>query len=95
MPSDIEMHSNSTRMKFYRSRSFSYLSQRPLVRHLSTFLEDFSSETVGLIALESHVQPHDKGEKLYIFGLGHMTKMSAMLIYGKNVKKSPTPVPLS
>ena len=25
-------------------------------------------------------------ERLYIYGLGHMTKMAAMLMYGKNLK---------
>ena len=36
-----------------------------------------------------------KGENVYIFGLGGMTKMAAMSIYGKIVQKSSIPVPLS
>ena len=28
-----------------------------------------------------------RGKKLYIFGPGHMTKMAAMPIYAKNLKK--------
>ena len=32
--------------------------------------------------------PWEGGKKVYINGLGHMTKMAAMPIYGKNLKKS-------
>ena len=31
------------------------------------------------------------GTKVYINGPGHMTKMAAMPIYGKNLKKSSPP----
>ena len=31
------------------------------------------------------------GGKVYIFRPGHMTKMDAMPIYGKNLKKCSTP----
>ena len=31
--------------------------------------------------------PGNGGKKIYRFGLGHMTKMAAMPIYGKNLKK--------
>ena len=34
-----------------------------------------------------------RGTKVYINGLGHMTKMAAMPIYGKNLKKSSSPEP--
>ena len=30
--------------------------------------------------------PWEGGKEVYINGLGHMTKMAAMLIYGKNLK---------
>ena len=30
--------------------------------------------------------PQEGGTKVYINGLGHMTKMAAMPIYGKNLK---------
>ena len=33
------------------------------------------------------------GTKVYINGSGHMTKMAAMPIYGKNLKKSSSPEP--
>ena len=32
--------------------------------------------------------------KIYTIELGHMTKMAAMLIYGKNLKKSSSPEPI-
>ena len=32
--------------------------------------------------------PWEGGTKVYINGPGHMTKMAAMPIYGKNLKKS-------
>ena len=35
--------------------------------------------------------PWEGGKKVYINGLGHMTKMAAMPIYGKNLKKSSSP----
>ena len=80
---DMNMHSNSTPKKFYRSRSLS--DQTPLVSCLSTFSKDFS-ETAGPISIKFHKQPPgDRRKKVYIFGLGHMTKMAAMPIYGKTL----------
>ena len=35
--------------------------------------------------------PWEGGTKVYINGPGHMTKMVAMPIYGKNLKKSSSP----
>ena len=32
--------------------------------------------------------------KIYKNNLGHMTNMAAMLIYGKNIKKSSSPEPI-
>ena len=37
--------------------------------------------------------PWEGGTKVYINGPGHMTKMAAMPIYGKNLKKSSSPEP--
>ena len=34
--------------------------------------------------------PWEVGKKVYTNGTGHMTKMAAMLIYGKNFQKSST-----
>ena len=65
------------------------------VRHPSTFSKDFSSETTGPISIKFHMQPLDRGgKKVYIFRPGHMTKMAAMPIYGKDLKKSSSPEPL-
>ena len=52
---------------------------------LSTFSKNFSS---GPISIKFHMEPLDRGgKKVYIFRPGHMTKMVAMPIYGKNLKK--------
>ena len=46
----------------------------------------FSSETARTIKAKFHVEPPwEGGTKVYINGPGHMTKMAAMLIYGKNL----------
>ena len=55
---------------------------------LSTFSNIFSSETTGLIKATFHVEPPwDGGTKICSNGTGHMTKMAAMAIYGKNLKQ--------
>ena len=62
---------------------------------LSTFSEHCFSETTGPISIKFHMQPPGKGgEKVFIFGPGHMTKMAAMPLYVKNFNKSPSPEPL-
>ena len=61
---------------------------------MSTFSNIFSSETTGPIEAKFHVEPPwDGGTKVYSNGLGHMIKMAAMPIYGKNLKKSSSPEP--
>ena len=61
---------------------------------LSTLSNIFSSETTGPIEAKFHVEPSwDGGMKVYSNGPGHMTKMAAMPIYGKNLKKSSSPEP--
>ena len=46
----------------------------------------FSSETAGPIKAKFHVEPNWEGvTKVCINGPGHMTKMAAMPIYGKNI----------
>ena len=68
-------------------------SRRPsVVRCLSVrrppFSKIFFSETAWPIKAKFHVKPPwEGGTKVYINGLGHMTKMAAMPIYGKNLKK--------
>ena len=45
--------------------------------------------------MKFHTHPSGKGrKKVYIFGLGHITKMAAMLMYSKNLKKSSSSEPL-
>ena len=61
-------------------RSFDLICQ--LVRHLST---------TGFISIKFHMPPSGEGEKVYIFGLKHMTKAAAMTMYGKNPKTSFSP----
>ena len=54
----------------------------------------FSSETAWPIKAKFYVEPPwEGGTKVYINGPGHMTKMAAMSIYGKNLKKSFSPEP--
>ena len=66
------------------------------VRRPSIFSKDFSSETTRPISIKFHMQPLNRGgKKVYIFRPGHMTKMAAMPIYGKNLKKSSSSEPLS
>ena len=49
-------------------------------------LNSFSSETALPIKAKFYVEPPwEGGTKVYINGLGHMTKMAAMPIYGKNL----------
>ena len=53
-----------------------------------TFSNVFSSGTTGPIEVKFHVEPPwDGGMKVCVWGPGHMTKMTAMRIYGKNPSK--------
>ena len=55
----------------------------------STFPNFFSLEIAGPIAAKFHVEPPWDGRtKVYSNGPDHMTNMAAMVIYGKNLKKS-------
>ena len=59
-----------------------------------TFSNIFSSETAWPIKAKFYLEaPWEGGTKVYINGPGHMTKMAAMPIYGKNLKKSFSPEP--
>ena len=61
---------------------------------LSAFSNIFSSETTEPIEAKFHVEPPwDRQTKVCSNGLGHMTKIAAMPIYGKNLKKSSSPEP--
>ena len=59
---------------------------------MSTFSNIFFPETTGLIAAKFHMEPPwDGGTKVCSNSPGHMTKMAAMPIYGKSLKKSSSP----
>ena len=63
-------------------------------RRLSTISNVFSSETAWPIKAKFYMEPPwEGGTKGYINGPGNMTKMAAMPIYGKNLKKSSSPEP--
>ena len=63
--------------------------RRRLSVRLFTISNVFSSETNWPIKAKLNVEhPWQGGKKVYINGPGHMTKMAAMPIYGKNLKKS-------
>ena len=56
------------------------------------FSNIFSTETAWPIKAKFYVEPPwEGGTKIYINGPGHMTKMAATPIYGKNFKKSSSP----
>ena len=60
---------------------------------MSTFSNIFS-ETNRPIEAKFHVGfPWDGGRKVCLNGAGHMIKMAAMPIYGKNLKKFSSPEP--
>ena len=65
-----------------------------IVVRLSTISNVFSSETAWPIKAKFYVKPPwEGGTKVYINGPGHMTKLAAMPICGKNLKKSSSPEP--
>ena len=60
----------------------------------STISNVFSSETASPIKAKFYVgPPWEGGTKVYINGPGHMTKMAAMPIFGKNLQNSSSPEP--
>ena len=67
---------------------------RPSSVHPSVVCSNISSETAWPIKVKFYVEPPwEGGTKVCINGPGHMTKMAAMPIYGKNLKKSSSPEP--
>ena len=66
------------------------------IKTRSTISNDFSSENTKPIATKFHIQPSKPlGKKSCSNGLGHMTNMAAMPIYGKNLKSSSSPEPIN
>ena len=61
---------------------------------VSTFSNIFASETTRPMEAKFHMElSWDGGTKVCSNGLGRMTKMAAMPIYGKNLKISSSPEP--
>ena len=61
-------------------------SRRPSVVVHPPFSKIFSSKTTWPIKAKFYVEPSwEGGTKVYINGPGHMTKMAATPIYGKNL----------
>ena len=72
--------------EYQRSRSFIDLGPRSLKFNIFIF---FFLETAWPIEAKFYVEPPWDGEtKFWSNGLYHMTKLAAMPIYGKNLKKS-------
>ena len=64
--------------------------RRCCCRRRPPFSNVFSAETAWPIKAKFYVEPPwQGGTKVYINGPGHMTKLAAMPIYGKNLKNLP------
>ena len=63
--------------------------------HVSALIVFYDVELI-FIPLNSKVQCHlgKRIKEVFIFGLGHMTKMAAMLIHGERLKRYSSPKPL-
>ena len=73
--------------EYQSSRSFIDLGPRSLRFNILFFF--FFLETAWPIEAKFYVEPPwDGGKKVWSNGLYHMTKLAAMPIYGKNIKKS-------
>ena len=75
--------------KFQRSRlTFALSAKVPHIVVQLIYLNIVFSQTIGPIELKFHVKTtYDKSAKIYTKYFGHMTKMSATPIYGKNLLK--------
>ena len=62
-------------------------------RPLSVIVRPQFQTSSPLKPFDQSKPPWEGGMKGYINGPGHMTKMAAMPIYGKNLKKSSSPEP--
>ena len=75
--------------KFQRSRlTFDFSAKVTHIGVPSIYLNIVYSQTIGPIDLKFHVMtPYAKLAKIYKKYFGHMTKMTAMPIYGKTALK--------
>ena len=70
-------------MTLQRSGPFGDLGQDHISVVCQHFQKGFSFEITGLISFKIHMQPSSRrGKKVYTFGVGQMTKMATMPIYG-------------
>ena len=77
--------------EYQRSRSFIDIGPRSHIFNIFKFL---FLRTAWPIQAKFYVEPPlGWGDESLSNGLGHMTKMAAMPIYGKNLKKSSSPEP--
>ena len=61
-----------------------------IIKCICPLFSNIFSETAWPIKAKYRVEPPWEVGKSFINDIGHMTKMAAMLIYGKNLQKSPT-----
>ena len=74
--------------KFQRSRLTLPFQPRSLILWSYQYIKTDFSQTIGPIELKFYVKtPYDKLAKIYAKYFGHMTKMGATPIYGKNLLK--------
>ena len=67
---------------------------RSLILESHQYIKTVFSQTIGPIEFKFHVKtPYDKLAKIYTKQFGHMTKMTATPIYGKNPLKFSFPEP--
>ena len=73
--------------KFQRSRlTFAFSAKVAHIVVPSIYLNIVFSQTIGPIELKFHVKtPYDNSAKIYTKYFGHMPKMAARPIYGKNL----------
>ena len=63
---------------------------------MTTILKDLFPESTWPIKAKFYAEPPwEGGKKVYINCPGHMTKMAATPIYGKNLQNSPPNCPIS
>ena len=84
----VETNETMAINKFQRSRLTFALSAKVAHIVVPSIYKTVFSQTIGPIELKFYVKtPYDKSAKNYSKCFGHMTKMAATPIYGKNLLK--------
>ena len=79
---DMKIYSNSTPMKFQRSRSFSELVRRTFISCQSTFSKDFPAKKHRAnFNIISYAAFRQRGKEVYIFDPGHMIRIAVVSLY--------------